>query len=349
MLKINIFFSALLIFTALFVFEACIESKYKNIPDVSGIDISLKINRFDQELFAIDTNEIESGIQLLEEKYPDFTDFYLQRVLQLKKPWDTIGAYRTYVNGFLTYPFVRDLHQKVDSVYNQFGDVVQELEQGFQFYKYYFPEKEVPDFFTFISEFTYGIVIPPRGNVMAIGLDFFLGKDYPYYYYPPLSLPKYVGRTQDKAHLPVKVFKGIIEDLVGPVPGNRFIDHIIHNGKKLYILDQLLPYHADSLKLQYTNSQVEWCKTNELEIWAYILKEEMMYSDDHQSFKSLVSMAPKSAGMPDESPGEVGNWMGLQIVSAYMNRMPQLSLQELISITEPQEILVKSKYKPSRF
>jgi hypothetical protein len=344
--KKHFLFSGLL-FSILTLFLACANDKDKNIPDVSAIDAPLKINRFDLDLFAIDTNNVVVGIENLEKKYPEFADFYFKYVLQLKKPGDN-GAYREYVNGFLTYPFVRQLHHSVDSVYGNFKPIEKELKQGLQFFKYYFPEKEIPEFYTFVSEFTYGVVIPPMENTIAIGLDLFLGKDYEFYYFPPLNLPKYVGRTQDKAHLTAKIFKGLVDDLMPPQKGNRFIDHIIYNGKKTYILDQLLPHMPDSIKLGYTAQQVEWCENSEKVIWAYFLQEQMMYSDNMQNFKSLVSTAPKSAGMPDESPGEVGNWMGWQIVKAYMKKYPETSLSELIALADVQEILSKSKYKPRR-
>jgi len=348
MLPKNKFVLFFILSISLNCFVACSDDKDKNIPDVSDVEVTIKVNRFDQDLFAIDTNQVTAGIQALEEKYPDFTDFYLSRALQVKKPWDTTGAYREYTKGFLTYPFVRELHHKVDSVYGDFKPIEQELEQGFQFFKHYFPEKEVPEFYTFISEFTYGIAIPPTGNAIAIGLDLYLGEDFEYYYYPPLSLPKYLVRTNDKAHLSSKVFKGIVDDLVGPVKGNRFIDHIITNGKKMYILDQLMPYAPDSIKLGYTAKQVEWVNAYELDVWGHLLKEEMMYSDDYKNYKSMVTPAPKSAGLTEDSPGEVGNWIGWQIVKAYMKRQPETTLQELIALDDMQEILTKSRYKPRR-
>lgn len=346
MLKKNQLFFFIIFIISFSTFTNCISDKDKNIPDVSGVEVEVKINRFEQDLFAIDTNKVADGIAALEKKYPDFTDFYLTRALQIKKPWDTTGAYREYTKGFLTYPFVKELVHKVDSVYGDFSYVEKELEKGLTFYKYYFPEKEIPEFYTFISEFSYGIAIPPKGNSVAIGLDLFLGPDYQPYYYPPLSLPKYITRTNNKKHLATKVMKGIVEDLTGPVKGNKFIDHIIQNGKKMYILDHLMPYQPDSIKLGYTAQQTAWVNAFELDIYGHFLKEEMMFSDNLQSSKSLISPAPKSAGLTEESPGEVGNWIGWQIVKAYMKRHPETTMQALIGMDDMQEILTKARYKP---
>jgi len=52
--------------------------------------------------------------------------------------------------------------------------------------------------------------------------------------------------------------------------------------------------------------------------------------------------------LTEESPGEVGNWMGWQIVKSYMNRHPETTLQELVALDDMQEILSKSRYKPRR-
>jgi len=109
-----------------------------------------------------------------------------------------------------------------------------------------------------------------------------------------------------------------------------------------------MPYETDSIKLGYTAKQTAWVDAFELDIWAYFLKEELMYSDDLQAYKSLVSTAPKSAGLTEESPGEVGNWMGWQIVKSYMNRHPETTLPELVALEDMQEILSKSRYKPRR-
>ncbi len=334
------------VFILILGLSSCWGGKSKHIPDVSGITVDYNIHRFEQDFFTLDTNDINEAIAALEVKYPEFTHFYLQNVLQIKKPWDTTGVYLQHIKGFLRFPFTKQLYDTTQIVYGDFSSIQQEMDQGFQFYKYYFPEKEIPTIYTFISEFTYGILFPPKENAIGIGLDLFLGAEYPYYYYPPLNLPAYIARTQDKAHLPAKVFQAIAADLVGEQKGSKFIDQIVHNGKQLYLLDHLLPYTQDSLKLGFTSAQTNWCQGNEFAMWAFFLKEELLYSNDHKKFKSLVSDSPYATGMPEEAPGKAGNWMGWQIVKSYMARFPETSLQELIDLKDSADFLNKSRYKP---
>jgi len=142
------------VFILILGLSSCWGGKSKHIPDVSGITVDYNIHRFEQDFFTLDTNDINEAIAALEVKYPEFTHFYLQNVLQIKKPWDTTGVYLQHIKGFLRFPFTKQLYDTTQIVYGDFSSIQQEMDQGFQFYKYYFPEKEIPTIYTFISEFT---------------------------------------------------------------------------------------------------------------------------------------------------------------------------------------------------
>jgi len=45
---------------SLILFFAC--NHNKNIPDVSGIPVEIKIERFDKDFFSIDSNAVESSL-----------------------------------------------------------------------------------------------------------------------------------------------------------------------------------------------------------------------------------------------------------------------------------------------
>lgn len=55
---------------------------------------------------------------------------------------------------------------------------------------------------------------------------------------------------------------------------------MVNNGKKFYILDKLLLYVLDSVKLEVIGEQVEWLNDNELEMWVFFIKEDLMYEMD---------------------------------------------------------------------
>jgi uncharacterized protein YjaZ len=59
-----------------------------------------------------------------------------------------------------------------------------------------------------------------------------------------------------------------------------------------------------------------------------------------------INQAPFVAGIPKNSPGRLGQWVGWQIVRSYMKNNPQIPITELMTNQNAQEILAKSKYKP---
>src|SRR5690606_15639872 len=52
-------------------------------PDVSDIDVRLELQRFEQDYFAIDTNNISGGYQHLVQKYPLFLPDFTYNILGL--------------------------------------------------------------------------------------------------------------------------------------------------------------------------------------------------------------------------------------------------------------------------
>jgi len=183
-------------------------------------------------------------------------------------------------------------------------------------------------------------------TLVGIGLDFFLGQGHSGYSLD--FFPNYIQRTMSREYLVSKTMKALANDMVGPPSGSKLIDHMVANGKVLYILDHLLPHQPDSIKLEYSQVQVEWCSANEKSIWAFLLDEELLYSTQQKEFQKYVDHSPNSPGMPEIAPGRTANFIGFNIIKAYMKRFPQTSFEELLGLKDAQSILTKSKYKPKR-
>lgn len=339
-----------LLFAALVSTYACECGKGKDIPDVSGIPVKVEIKRFEQDLFALDTNNIGSGLAQLEEKYPAFSPIFFENILGSKDTTIAPEGHEQYVRGFVSHPAVRKLHDTCQVVFPNLDRLQKDFEQAFRFFKYYFPAQPLSgEVVTYISEYTVGGFLYDD-NSIGIGLDFYLGENYPYQQYNPANpnFSQYLIRTFNRDHIVEKSMKLLVEDLLGPPPGNKMLDYMIHNGKALYLLDLLLPEAQDSVKLEYTQKQVDWCNENEANIWAYLISEKLLYSTDWGKYRKFVEPSPNSPGMPDEAPGRTGNWLGWQIVKAYMEKNPGTSPGELIQLRDAQVILDKSKYKPGR-
>ncbi len=314
------------------------------IPDVSNIKVDVKIRRFEQDLFAIDTTNLEAGVQNIEQKYPMMSEIYAQIIDDKRVKEATTSQ---LIGGFIKSPYTRKLNDTVQIVYKDMSDLEQEFNKAFQFYKYYFPKKPIPEIDTYISE--YGIGSLTYGDsLLGVGLDFYLGEKHGGY--DPSGIPRYESRSMDKTHLVTKSMQTMISNLSEQAPkGGRLLDMMITNGKQLYILDKILPYTADSIKFNYTQKQMDWCKTNEPDVWAYLLSEKLLYSLRQMDWGKLVNPSPSGTPkMPADSPGRVGNWLGYKIVRAYMKKYPSTTMEQLLNLHDAQKILDSSKYKPKR-
>lgn len=339
---------AVILFTILgFGLMGCGNDNVMEVPNVGHIDVPVEVRRFEQDLFSIDTNQIEASLAELEAAYPEFSEVYFTYVLGSKNPQLAPEGHAAYVQGFLRHPAIRFLYDTTQIVYPDLEAVKPEFQQAFQFLKYYFPEVPTPGITTFISEYSIAAFIYGRGD-LGIGLDFFLGNDYPYARYVPNNpnFSAYLTRTFDQKHLVSKALQPLVKDLVGETQSGRLLDIMIDNGKQLYIQRALMPYTPDSILLELPQTQVAWLQNNELEMWAHFLKEQLLYSTDFQKFRKLVDYSPNSPGMPPEAPGRTANYIGLKIVEAFMRRFPSLSLQDLIAQRDAQYILEQSRYKP---
>ncbi len=318
--------------------SSCFEDKNKHIPDVSNIKTDLKFRQFENDLFSLDTNNTLAGMHQLDSLYPDFfRDIYLSKIIPaLQNP--------QIFDLFIKTPEIRQLYDTTQIVLQGMAPFKEDLEEAFKFYNYYFPNAEIPEIITFISEYSLGNFV--ADGMVGIGLDFFLGSNYPRY--NPSFFPAYIRRSMNREHLVSKTMEAVADDLVGDISGDRLLDYMIHNGKKYYVLDLLLPHTADSLLLQYSGTQMKWLEENELQIWSHFIGEDLLYSTRYKEIRKLVDYSPNAPGMPPEAPGRTANWVGWNIVKAYMKRHPEVTPAALLEIKEAQKILDGSKYKPKR-
>jgi len=315
-----------------------------NYPDVSDIDVTVNVQRFEQELFQIDTNNLAQSLNQLNDKYDYFADLYFSEIMGFKRLQDTTMSYDTIISKFISHPYIKELYDTCQLVYGDFSAIEKDFEKAFQFHKYYFPNQPTPTVTTFISEYGIGAATIGKEQII-VGLDMFLGADYQPYYYPEVQLPNYITRTMNRQHLVPKAIEALSREIVGQNNGLRLIDKMIQNGKVLYVLDLLQPHIEEHVKLGITAKQAEWLTTNEGEMWKTVFIERL-YDKNMKKLQGLIEVGPTSPGMPPESPGNSGSWVGWQIIKQYMNNNPNITLEQMLQENDAQKILTASRYKP---
>jgi hypothetical protein len=343
--KLIIFGSLLL----LQFFFSCSKDRPEQVPDISHISLDFKVRRFEKELFSADTLHFSRELAQIKEKDPEFADIYFHQILGAGDVQIAPQGAEQYLIGFTRFPEVRKLYDTIQQIYAHFEPIESAFENSFRYYKYYFPEKPTPRVTTFISEFSLANFIYGDNN-LAVGLDFYLGSDYPYREKNPQNpnFSAYLSRTFNADHLVTKTIQPLIDDLVPQAETDHLLALMIREGKKLYVQKKLLPHTPDTVLMEVTAPQWDWLVENEKEIFAYFLQESLFYDANWQKIRKYVEYSPSSPGMPVEAPGRTGAWLGWQIVKAYMNKYPTLTLSELMQRADSKQIFTDSAYKPPR-
>lgn len=335
--KFIILHSLLLLVLSLFVFGC--ENNHSEV-DTSTIQLNLKVNRFEQKLFSYpkitDTEVLE-----LKKNYNPFFTHFIENIISISDVNDPSVYY--YLNGFKSDAYVLEVQKKVDSVFADFSVQQQQLTESFKLFQHYFPKKNIPEIITFTSGFNYAVVTDTV--YLGIGLDMFLGSDYKAY--TQLGLPQYKIANMTKEHLVTSAVLAWISTEFELNESNAdLLTEMIHQGKLLYILDKLTPYEEEYIKMGYTKEQLKWCENNEKQVWFYFVDNELFYTKETKEIIKFMGEAPFVQGFPEGSPGKVGQWVGLQIVSAFMENNTKATLQDLVNEKDAQKILNQSKYKP---
>lgn len=312
------------------------------IPDVSEVQVTVQVRRFDQDLYALKQKGVTwNAVLQLKEKYPDFMPAYFERIANITPVNDSTCI--PYISDFVNDVDIAALHDSVQKTYSDFTPYQQKFTEAFKFCKYYFPRNYVPGIVTYVFGFNYAVVA--TDSSLCLGLDQYMGENFPYYEH----LDKYIRARKRPEYLVVDGMKGwALTEFETPQPRSNLMEEMIHQGKVQYFLSQVMPHEHDSILMGYTSDQLKFCKQNEYMIWSYFVENKLLYSNDFRSISKYCNEAPFSAGMPRESPGRTGIWIGWQIVKAYMKRNKNVTLELLMSNHNHKQILELSRYKPKR-
>jgi hypothetical protein len=314
--------------------------------DVSKINVSLHVLRFENDLIKLSGENISSGYVALKNKYPGFLFFYEQQILGFSAKSDTETWLKDSLVKYLKQPYTKMLYDTNRKSFLDFSQYQNQLTEAFRHFKFYFPEKPVPTIITFLNgprAFTIG------DSLLAIGLDNYFGSQFPAYEIANPPIPQFIIRklraeyiTPDCMHVMATNYFPFDD------AGKKLLDGMVYNGKIIYFISKMCPQLQDSLVSGFSGKSLDWCNNNEADIWNFFINHKLLYSVNEMDFNNYLNDAPNTAGMPPDAPGNIGSWVGWQIVKKYMNEHPEVSLAQLMQTANGQIILQGSGYKPER-
>jgi len=324
----------------------------KNIPDVAHIKAEINLLRFEQDFFTMDTVNLNESLNQLSQKYPVFLGDFMGNILGLPQNDSALPAVKSFM---ATYQAV---YQTTLKEYANFIPYKKQIEQGLRFTKYYFPSYNLPkNIITFIgpmdaifsgSTASYGDAMTLDGP--AIGLQLHLGPNHDAY---QTGLENgityaYQVRRFEPATISVNVMKNIVDDLFPYNAGSRpLIEQMIEKGKRLFVLDQLMPETSDTLKIGYTQSQLTICNEHEADIWNFFVKNNLVFSIEPSINKEYIEDGPKTQVLGEGVPGYLGLFVGWEIVKSWMRKNDKTTLEQLMQ-KDAKALFNEAGYKPEQ-
>jgi gliding motility-associated lipoprotein GldB len=295
--------------------------------DIAKQNIDISVERFDM-LFAKATDTSLPQLKatypfMFSKKYPD--SFWIESMQ------DTLQI---------------ELFKESQKIFPNFETQEHDIESLFNHLSYYFPEFKTPRVITATSFVDYRNKVIITDTIALISIDTYLGSEHPFYE----GIQKYIRQNLTKEQIVVDLSTAYADRYIFPKDKKTLLDEMVYYGKQLYFKDVMIPFITEAARISYTPEQLEWALANENYIWRYFVEHELLYSTDSKLPNRFINPAPFSkfnlAEIDNDSPGRLGQYIGWQIVRAYMKNN-DVSLKDML-VAAPQEIFNNSKFKPRK-
>ncbi|MEM5565970.1 gliding motility lipoprotein GldB [Psychroserpens sp. AS72] len=309
----------------LFAFLSC-KNEDALEEEIAKIDTNFTVERFDRAFAEAKPADLEN----LKKTFPFFFSSRIPDSVFVEQMKDS---------------FQIELNKATKEKFGDFKTETSEIESLFQHLKYYNKTFKEPRVIVFTNYVHYREKQVVTDSVVLLAVDNYLGEDHEFYG----NFPKYIAQNLKPSQLVVDLAKEYAYKHIFQTQKKTFLDEMIFFGKELYFKDKVIPFKTDAEKIGYTPEQLGFANNNEAMVWTEFVENEMLYSTDGSLVSRFIADAPFSKfqlELDNQTPGRLGQFIGWQIVKAYM-RNNEVSLQEMLQ-TEAIEIFNKSNYKPSK-
>ncbi len=336
------------LFAVIILLAACQKEKYfpATLPQTH-----VNIVRFDSALLHIDQHNLKEGVTKLYEDYPGFMPYYTQDILGI---WD-VDTLATLLPHFLNdtlYGF-KEINAKAEKEFRNIDAIQEELDGAFARLTYLYPEIDIPTIYFFVSGFRASLTYFDEADytlqwdnsqlALAVGIDMYLGSDFPYYNDVVHNYQKFGMRKECIAADIVSTY--LFLHFPSTSTKSRLLENMLYRGKMMYLLSLLFPEQSEAEIMGYTKEQMEWCERNEAAVWQMMVDKKDLFKTESLVLSSYLNDGPFTSEISQESPARLGTWIGWQICESYMKHN-DVSLQHLLAEGDAQLLLQQSHYKP---
>lgn len=333
-------FVTLMVLSSLVITSCQKSNTYKNKLQVHHEHLEpqeITIKNYSKALFSLDSANFAEEIRNIQNEYPVFLEGDLHNL-------DAVN----YLKGFATDTFCIRINNMVEKKFYNTGKLEKDIKSVYQIFSYYYPNIKLPDeTYFYVSGIDYNtpkVMILPNG--ILISTDMYLDNENKIYDY--VGMPRYVSQRCKPVYITRDLAEAIYTTFIYKKQYQKdVLTEMINTGKKLYFVEALNPSLPDSVIMGYTSKQINWIEQYEGDVWASIVGNDMLYAKNAEIFRGFFNDAPFTQAFSNESPGRLGEYIGLQIIRSYMNNN-EVTLQELMNNNDIQQIFQSSQYKPRK-
>ena len=247
------------------------------------------------------------------------------------------------VTLLLFHTLQQQMFAEIEKTYTDFNVINDEILGLFQHLKYYYPEFKTPRVITLINDVDYRNKTIVTDSIVLIAIDNYLGSDHEFYG----NIQKYLRQNFEAKQIVPDLATEYAQKHIYQPSRKSLLDEMIYFGKILYFKDVMIPFKTDVEKIGYMPDELAWAIENEPNIWEFFVERELLFETDPKLAGRFINPAPFTKfnlELDVESPGRLGQYMGWQIVRAYMENN-DTDFKDMLRM-DATELFNNSKFKP---
>ncbi|WP_071147045.1 gliding motility protein GldB-related protein [Bacteroides ihuae] len=328
---------AYIFFLVVLFLSACSSGKVKPTDHAEDDDIS--VVRYDKLLNEYVKFNSFSALQKMNTENMQATKILIEDVLNIGSVDDDNITQK--LKTFYSDTTLLHLMSDVELKFTDLSNVERKLTKGFTRLKKDIPNIKTPRIYSQISALNESIVV--GDSLLGISLDKYMGEHYPLYkrfYYD------YQCRSMSPERIVPDCFLFyLLSEYPLPTDGRRtLLDVMLHYGKINYIVQQILDCRSSEGLLGYSVAEKAWSEKNKDMIWKFMQTSGHLHATDPMIIRIYTRPAPFTSFFGENSPSLLGTWMGVQIVTSYMKRNKDVTLSDLLKMTDYHRMLAETEY-----
>lgn len=324
----------LLIFLSIVFCLCSCNSPCEYAIDLKDSKAAVQVERLEKELFTIKSpNDADRFIRNHSSVVGKYMGLF---------PKDSQNAIQR-IYSFYTNKELREFYLEGEKANNKFPELTESLTDFYKHVKYYYPSYTIPEVNTIVSGlFNTDYFIDD--SLVVISMDYFYGKKSKH---RPDEFQYMLDRREREFIVPGLALRvALMQFVQRDDQDERLIADMVNWGKVHYFMERMMPCAPDSTIIMYTGEQLEEVEKNTDLIWGHFIENKLFYEIKPDIKRRYVEESPKVSVIGEKCPGRIGRYLGWQIVKAYMDKNPDVTLQQLMEEKDALKIFRQSKYKP---